>query len=47
MTKRYEFAIILAGYGDDPEKAWIDACENFESDWGSAPEEYEITDEEA
>lgn len=44
--KRYEFSIILAGLGNDPEAARIDACENFNCDWGTAPQEYEITSED-
>jgi hypothetical protein len=44
--ERYEFTIVLAGYGRDKETAWIDACENFNCDWGTAPTECTITSEE-
>jgi len=44
--KRFDFTITFAGYGDTAQQAWIDACENFNSDWGPAPEEYEITEDD-
>lgn len=45
-TKTYHFNITLAGMGCDKELAWIDACENFQMDWGCCPEEFKIVEEE-
>ena len=43
---RYEFRIVLAGYGDSPEKAWDDATESFAQDPGPCPCPDEYTFEE-
>jgi hypothetical protein len=44
--KRFEFPITLAGYGEDADHAWIDACENFNNDWGATPDEFTVENDE-
>ena len=43
--KRFEFTITMAGYGEDKDEAWRDACEGFTLDNGETPETF--TEEEA
>lgn len=38
---RYLFNIQLAGEGDTPEDAWVDAINAFAADPGATPENYE------
>ena len=38
--KRYEFTITLAGYGETPDEAWLDATLKFSLDPGSTPDDY-------
>jgi hypothetical protein len=40
--QRYLFTLELAGEGETPEEAWKDACEAFEQDNGTVPEDYII-----
>jgi len=46
--KRYEFPIILSGYGETPDEAWLDATTQFSLEPGSTPDDYteETEDEE-
>ena len=38
--KRYEFTIILSGYGETPDEAWLDATIQFSLEPGSIPDTY-------
>lgn len=44
--KRYEFSITIAGYGENADEAWEDACEGFSQDAGATPDEGEYTVED-
>ena len=45
--KRYEFRVVIAGYGKDADQAWEEATEQFSLDPGPTPGEDEYTVEEA
>jgi hypothetical protein len=40
--KTYEFKVTLAGSGDNPDEAWLDAVEGFTQDPGPTPEPEDI-----
>jgi len=42
-VQRYLFTITLSGIGDNPDKAWQDATEQFSLDPGPTPGEDEYT----
>lgn len=42
--RRYEFTLIVVGYGFGPDEAWQDACECHEIE-GPMPERYTYTEE--
>jgi hypothetical protein len=44
--KRFEFTVVLSGWGSDADSAWESACEGFVQDPGSTPENAEVVDEE-
>ena len=43
MTNRYEFTVVIAGYGEIPEEAWVEAVEGFMQDPGPV-DQYELTE---
>jgi len=39
MEKQYEFVVVLIGYGETKNDAWIDACKALSADMGEPPDD--------